>query len=80
MTFAYSGIWRSGSDLYYLWGNADWPNFKATWESRVWGSSPAMTRAQNLSKLKFKQPMRNPFPRTETAEDGYSASFKGQMI
>ena len=33
MAFAYSGVWRSGSDPYYLWGNADWNNFQAKWST-----------------------------------------------
>ena len=32
MALAYSGVWRSGSDPYYLWGNASWSNFKTKWE------------------------------------------------
>ena len=27
----YSGVWRSGSDGYYLWAGADWPHFIAKW-------------------------------------------------
>lgn len=32
MALAYSGVWRSGSDPYYLWGNASWEGFRAKWE------------------------------------------------
>jgi C1A family cysteine protease len=28
----YSGVWRSGSDPYYLWVNASWDNFSAKWD------------------------------------------------
>jgi C1A family cysteine protease len=29
---AFSGVWRAGSDAYYLWVNANWDNFRAKWE------------------------------------------------
>jgi len=32
MALAYSGIWRSGSDPFFLWGNASWDGFRAKWE------------------------------------------------
>jgi hypothetical protein len=32
MAYAYSGVWRGGSDPYYLWVNADWNNFQAKWQ------------------------------------------------
>ena len=27
----YAGVWRSGSDGYYLWAGANWQNFLAKW-------------------------------------------------
>ena len=27
----YAGVWRSGSDDYYLWSGANWQNFLAKW-------------------------------------------------
>jgi hypothetical protein len=27
----YAGVWRSGSDGYYLWTGANWPSFFAKW-------------------------------------------------
>jgi hypothetical protein len=32
MAFAYSGVWRGGSEGHYLWANAGWDNFKAKWQ------------------------------------------------
>jgi Bacterial tandem repeat domain 1 len=29
---AFSGVWRAGSDAYYLWANVNWDNFRAKWE------------------------------------------------
>ncbi|MEM7062683.1 MAG: hypothetical protein AAF572_05920 [Cyanobacteria bacterium P01_B01_bin.77] len=28
----YTGVWRSGSDAYYLWVNASWKSFRKKWE------------------------------------------------
>ncbi len=28
----YTGVWRSGTDPYYLWVNADWANFVSKWQ------------------------------------------------
>ena len=32
MAIAYSGVWQSGSDAYYLWVNANWESFRAKWQ------------------------------------------------
>ena len=32
MALSYSGVWRAGTDPYYLWGNADWNGFKTKWQ------------------------------------------------
>ena len=33
MAYVYSGVWRGGSDGYYLWANASWENFNAKWQA-----------------------------------------------
>lgn len=32
MAYAYSGLWRSGTDPYYLWVNANWNSFQSKWQ------------------------------------------------
>lgn len=32
MSNAFTGVWRSGSDPYYLWVGVDWDNFRTKWE------------------------------------------------
>ena len=41
----YSGVWRAGSDAYYLWANASWSNFNAKWQQ---------LSAQNLRLVDLK--------------------------
>ena len=32
MPNSYSGVWRAGSDAYYLWANVPWASFQAKWQ------------------------------------------------